>query len=184
MIYRITFSYEDIDDFRLTFEADSEASFLDLHNAILAAVKYPNDQMTSFFMCNERWEKEQEVTLVEMDSSFEYDNLVMEQTRLSELLEEQGQRLIYIFDPLYERYFFGNLREIKAGNMDGVKCVEKRGKAPEQLHHEDILDGIANKNGKAEWEMDEEFFGDSKYNEEDLDMEGFQDLSFEDGSMF
>lgn len=184
MIYRITFSYEDIDDFRLVFEADSEASFLDLHKAILAAVKYPDDQMTSFFMCNERWEKEQEVTLVEMDNSFEYDNLVMEQTRLSELLDEQGQRLIYIFDPMYERYFFGSLREIKSGSMDGVTCVEKRGKAPEQLHHEDMLEGIVNKDGKAEWEMDEEFFGDSKYNEEDLDMEGFQDLSFEDGSMF
>lgn len=184
MIYRITFSYEDIDDFRLVFEADSEATFLDLHKAILDSVKYADDQMTSFFMCNEHWEKEQEITLVEMGNNFEYDNLVMENTRLSELLDEQGQRLIYIFDPMYERYFFGSLREIKAGTMEGVKCVEKRGKAPEQLHEEDLADGIVGKDGKADWEMDEEFFGDSKYNEEDLDMEGFQDLSFEDGSMF
>ena len=103
MIYKITFSCEEGEDFRRVFEADSEATFLDLHKAILESVKYPDDQMTSFFMCNDRWEKEQEVTLVPMDSNFEYDNMVMEDTRLSDLIEEQGQRLIYIFDPMFER---------------------------------------------------------------------------------
>jgi hypothetical protein len=184
MIYQITFSCEEGDNFRRTFEADSEATFLDLHKAILASVNYPDDQMTSFFMCNDRWEKEQEVTLVPMDSSFEYDNMVMESTRLSDLMEEQGQRLIYIFDPMFERYFFGSLRSIQPGTMEGVKCTVSQGKAPKQLKTEDPLEGIVTKDGKADWEMDEKFYGDGEYDEGDIDMEGFQDLSFEDGSMF
>ena len=184
MIYKITFSCEEGDNFRLTLEADPDATFLELHHAILEAVKYPDDQMTSFFMCNDRWEKGQEVTLVEMDSNFDYDNLVMESTRLSELMEEQGQRLIYIFDPMFERYFFGSLREILPGTMTGVQCVEKKGKAPAQLQKEDSLQGIVGKDGRADWESGEDFYGDSEYDAEDLDMEGFQDLSFEDGSMF
>ena len=184
MIYRINFSSEEGENFRLVFDADSDATFLELHEAILKAVNYTNDQMTSFFMCNDRWEKEQEVTLVEMDRSFDYDNMVMESTRLSDLMEEQGQRLIYIFDPMFERYFFGSLKEIKPGQMTGVKLVEKKGKAPEQLHKEDPLAGIVGKDGKADWESDEEFYGDSQYNEGDLDFEGFQDLSFDDGTMF
>ena len=184
MIYRINFSSEEGENFRLVFDADSDATFLELHEAILKAVNYTNDQMTSFFMCNDRWEKEQEVTLVEMDRSFDYDNMVMESTRLSDLMEEQGQRLIYIFDPMFERYFFGSLKEIKPGQMTGVKLVEKKGKAPEQPHKEDPLAGIVGKDGKADWESDEEFYGDSQYNEGDLDFEGFQDLSFDDGTMF
>ncbi|MCQ2311029.1 MAG: plasmid pRiA4b ORF-3 family protein [Paludibacteraceae bacterium] len=184
MIYKITFSCDEGEDLRLTFEADPEATFLDLHKAILAAVRYKDDQMTSFFMCNDRWEKEQEVTLVEMDNNFEYDNMTMENTRLSELMEEQGQRLIYIFDPMFERYFFGSLREIMSGQMEGVKLVEKKGKAPKQLQTEDSLAGIVGKDGKADWESEEDFYGDSQYDAEDLDMEGFQDLSFDDGSMF
>ncbi len=184
MIYKITFSCEEGDNFRLTLEADPDATFLELHKAILDAVKYTDDQMTSFFMCNDRWEKEQEVTLVEMESNFDYDNMVMESTRLSELMDEQGQRLIYIFDPMFERYFFGSLREITPGTMTGVRCVEKKGKAPEQLQKEDSLQGIVGKDGKADWESEEDFYGDSEYDAEDLDMEGFQDLSFEDGSMF
>ena len=55
MIYRINFSCEEGDpNFRRVFEADADATFLDLHNAILKSVGYPDDQMTSFFMCNER----------------------------------------------------------------------------------------------------------------------------------
>ncbi len=184
MIYRINFMSEEADNFKLTLEASSEATFLDLHKAILSAVGYPDDQMTSFFMCNAQWEKEQEVTLVEMDSSFEYDNMVMNETRLSDLMEERGQRLIYIFDPMFERYFFGSLKEIKSGTMNGVECVEKAGTVPPQLKDVDNLDAILGKDGKGDLGLDDDFYGDSQYDIEDLDSEGFQDLSFEDGTMF
>ena len=184
MIYKITFRCEEEDDFRLVFEADADATFLDLHKAILEAVKYKDDQMTSFFMCNEHWEKEQEVTLVPMDSNFEYDNMVMESTHLGDLMTEVGQRLIYIIDPMFERYFFGSLKEIKPGTKKKIKCVEKEGKAPKQLHEEEPLSGIVTKDGRADWEVDEDFYGDSQYDESDIDAEGFQDLSFDDGSMF
>ena len=94
MIYKFKFSCEEGDPaFSRVFEADSEATFLELHEAILKSVGYPDDQMTSFFLCNDEWEKGQEVTLVEMDSNFEYDNMVMNETRLSDLIEEVGQRL-------------------------------------------------------------------------------------------
>lgn len=184
MIYKIAFSCDEGDGFRRVFEADSEATFLELHEAILKSVNYPDDQMTSFFMCNDHWEKEQEVTLVEMDSNFEYDNMVMNETRLSDLIEEQGQRLIYIFDPMFERYFFGSLKEILPGTMNGVECVEKKGTVPPQLKDVDNLDAILGKDGKGDLGLDEDFYGDSQFDMEDLDSEGFQDLSFEDGTMF
>lgn len=187
MIYRITFSCDEVSRFRRVFEADSDALFLDLHKAILESVEYPDDQMTSFFICNDRWEKEQEITLIEMGDTDEYENMVMDQTHLSDLLTEQGQRLIYIFDPMFERCFFGSLKEIRSGHMTGVECVETIGKAPQQLQTEDNLDAILGKDGKGDLgdlDMDEDFYGSNGYNEEDLDAEGFQDLSFDDGTMF
>ena len=182
MIYRFTFSCEEGDpNFRRVFEADADATFLELHEAILKSVGYPDDQMTSFFLCNDEWEKGQEGTLVEMDSSFEDDNMVMNETRLSDLIEEQGQRLIYIFDPMFERYFFGSLKEIKAGSMNGVECVESTGKAPKQLKSEDPL-AVGGKKGDDDFLFDDEF--KDEYDMGDIDMEGFQDLSFDDGTMF
>ena len=182
MIYRIKFSCDDVDDFRRVYEADSDATFLDLHNALLQSVGYPDNQMTSFYMCNDHWEKEQEVTLVEMGSNFEYDNMVMESTRLSDLLEESGQRMIYVFDPMNERYFFGRVADILPGVCNGVVCVESRGDAPVQLLQEEIVDTTQSK--ANEWDIDDDFYGDSQYDDGDLDLEGYQDLSFDDGSMF
>ena len=163
MIYKFKFSCEEGDPaFSRVFEADSEATFLELHEAILKSVGYPDDQMTSFYLCNDEWEKGQEVTLVEMDSNFEYDNMVMNETRLSDLIEEVGQRLIYVFDPM---------------------CVESKGKAPKQLKSEDPLAGLGgSKGGDDDFMFDDEF--KDEYDMGDIDMEGFQDLSFDDGTMF
>jgi hypothetical protein len=181
MIYKITFSCDEVDDFRRVFEADSDATFLELHEAILKSVGFPDDQMTSFFMCNDRWEKGQEVTLIEMGSNFEYDNMIMASTHLSELMEDRGQRLIYIFDPMYERYFFGSLTEILPGILNGVECVESRGDSPKQLQTEDIAEAARAKD--AAWE-DDDMFDNNEFDINDLDAEGFQDLSWDDGSMF
>lgn len=183
MIYKLTFSCEEADGFRRVFECDSEATFLDLHEAILKSVGYPDDQMTSFFMMNDRWEKEQEVTLMPMEGTYDYDNMVMNDTRLSDLLEEKGQRLIYIFDPMYERYFFGSLKDITSGVMNGCECVESKGKAPNQLSNDSDMEKIMGKDGKGDI-FDDDMFKDDRIDLNDLDMEGFQDLSFDDGTMF
>lgn len=180
MIYKINFMSEEVDNFKLTFEASSEATFLDLHKVILEAVGYPDDQMTSFFMCNENWEKGQEVTLIEMGDTFDYDNMTMEETHLDELLYEQKQRMLYVFDPMFDRSFFGSLAKIDGGDMDGVRLVEMKGKAPQQLQTEDTAAAVVS----SGLDLDEDFFGSTGYNEDDIDMEGFQDLSFDDGSMF
>ena len=66
MVYRFTIISDEVDNFRREIQIDSEATFLDLHNAILKSAGYPNDQMTSFFICDDNWEKETEITLEDM----------------------------------------------------------------------------------------------------------------------
>ena len=61
----------------------------------------------------------------------------------------------------------------------------EKGTAPDQLKSVDNLDAILGKDGKGDLGFnDEDFYGDSQYDIDDLDSEGFQDLSFEDGTMF
>ena len=80
--------------------------FYDFHEAILKSVGYANDQMTSFFICDDDWEKEKEVTLEEMDDNPEIDSWVMKDTAISELVEDEKQKLLYVFDYMTERCFF------------------------------------------------------------------------------
>ena len=63
MVYRFTIISDEVENFIREIKIDSEATFFDLHAAILKSVGYKDDQMTSFFLCDEDWEKEKEVTL-------------------------------------------------------------------------------------------------------------------------
>jgi Plasmid pRiA4b ORF-3-like protein. len=134
MVYRFIILSDESEDFRRDITIDSEATFFDLHNAILDSVDYAKDQMTSFFLCSDEWEKQQEITLIEMDTDSDEDTYVMDATRLSDFLEDERQKLLYVFEYLTDRSFFMELREIIPGqSQDKAKVVRKEGKAPEQF---------------------------------------------------
>lgn len=133
MIYRFTLISDEVDDFVREIQIDPEATFYDFHEAIVKSVGYTNDQMTSFFICDDDWEKEKEITLEEMDDNPEMDSWVMKDTTISELIEDEKQKLLYVFDYMTERCFFIELSEIITGKeMKGAKCTKKEGDAPKQ----------------------------------------------------
>lgn len=181
MIFKFTIISDEKDDFLRIIEIDSEASFLDLHNAILESVDFEKNQMTSFFLCNDEWEKEQEITLVEMESSSEYDNLVMEDTILDELLIDEKQKLIFVFDMISDRAFFMELTEMIPGrDIDEAACTTSTGLPPIQIVEE--TDFITPQ--KTQLPTDENFYGDEEFEIDELDEEGFGDLSFDENSLF
>ena len=53
---------------------------------------------------------------------------VMDETPISELVEDEKQKLLYVFDYLTERCFFIELSEIITGkNIDKAVCTKKSG---------------------------------------------------------
>lgn len=169
MIYRFTIISDEVDDFLREIQIDPEATFFDLHEAILKSAGYAADQMTSFFICDEDWEKEKEVTLEEMDDNPEIDSWVMKETPLSELIEDEKQKLIYVFDYMTERCFFIELSEIITGkNIKAAACTRTEGDAPKQtVNFEEML------TTSGGLDLDENFYGDQEYDMEDFDPEGF-----------
>ncbi len=170
MVYKFRIISDEADDFLREIKIDSDASFYDLHEAIIKSTGYKDDQMTSFFTCDDDWEKETEITLEDMgQSSSEEDTFVMKDTRLSELLEDEKQKLLYVFDPLAERVFFIELSEIITGtDLDKAVCTRKIGEAPKQ-----IIDFDEQMNSNSALDLDENFYGDEQYDMEDFDQDGF-----------
>ena len=169
MIYRFTIISDEVDDFVREIQIDPEATFFDLHEAILKAANYTNDQMTSFFICDDDWEKEKEITLEEMDNNPEMDSWIMKETRLNELIEDEKQKLLYVFDYMTERCFFIELSEIITGKeIKGAKCTKKSGDAPPQTVD---FEEMAAASGSLD--LDENFYGDQDFDMEDFDQEGF-----------
>lgn len=179
MIYKFTVLSDEVDDFVRIIKIDPEATFFDLHNAILDSVKYDKNQMTSFFICSDDWEKGQEVTLIEMESSSEYDNLVMENTKLEELISDEKQKLLYVFDMISDRAFFIELTEIIPGkSVSKPEYSSSEGKAPQQILADEAV-SIAPK-----MTLDENFYGDEDFDIDELDEEGFGDMNFDDSTLF
>jgi len=176
MIYKFVILSDESDDFRRDILIDSDATFFELHEAILESVGYTKDQMTSFFICDEDWIKEKEITLVEMDTSSEEDNYVMDSTRLSDLVEEERQKLLYVFEHLTERSFFMELREIITGkSQPNAKCVFSKGEPPVQTTEFEALDERLNiRMSATNHHLDDDLyvedeFGADHYDEEDLE---------------
>lgn len=171
MIYKFRLLSDEVEDFRRDIEIDPDATFYDLHKAILEATGYKDDQMTSFFLCDDRWEKETEITLEDMGSRSDEDNWVMRNTDIGEMVEEEKQRLIYVFDPLADRVFFMELSKIKYGeNIENPKCTKSIGEPPVQtIDFEEMMkknnSGVNNNTD----DLDDDFYGCDEYDDEELD---------------
>lgn len=169
MIFKFLIISDEVDNFIREIDIDSEATFLDLNNAILDSVSYTKDEMTSFFICDDDWEKNTEITLVEMDTDPEFDNWVMKDTKLCDLLEEERQKLLFVFDYITDRALFMELRDIIPGkSLKKAVCVRSEGNAPKQIESFDTLE-----KEKPRMETGENFYGDEEFEIDELDQEGF-----------
>ena len=95
MVFRFLILSDEVDDFKREIKIDSEATFLDLYNAIMDSVGYTKDQMCSFFICDDDWSKNTEITLVEMDTSSEVDN-----TRFPSSFSHHSKNRVILFELL------------------------------------------------------------------------------------
>ena len=173
MVFRFLILSDEADDFKREIKIDSEATFLDLYNAIMDAVGYTKDQMCSFFICDDDWSKNTEITLVEMDTTSEVDSYIMEDTSLEELLEDEHQKLLFVFDYMTERAFFMELREIIPGkDLEQPVCSKSVGEPPVQIMAFNEIDTKS-----VTSDLGEDFYGDSEYDIDELDKEGFDGLS-------
>jgi hypothetical protein len=71
---------------------------LDLHEILQKDLGYDPSQLASFFITNQQWEKQQEITLIDMMPDPGLSTSTMDQTTLGEHLHELNQRMIYVFD--------------------------------------------------------------------------------------
>ena len=135
---------------------------------------FKGDEVASFYLSNEDWDKGQEIGLMDMTGeSAEF--LQMTDTTIGELVNELNQKLLYVYDFLTMWCFFVELVEINP--IDSSKNYPNLeltfGKAPaedsKQIEMVDSLDYL---------DEDEE----SDYNEfeDDLDIDDYDNLDFDE----
>lgn len=183
MVFRIKFICEEVDGFLREIKIDSEATFLDLNKAILASCNYPDDQMTSFYLSDDEWERHEQITREDMgEGSSDEDIYVMENTRLSELIEDEEQHLEFVFDPFSNRSFYLDVKEIIPGeHLDKAEVIRSVGDAPQQIEMDNdplsLIGGTKKKSAAAssdDFDSDDAIFGGASFNDDELDLDGFE----------
>lgn len=70
---------------------------------------------------------------MDMGKDSDEDTWIMASTKLSDLIEDEGQRLVFVFDYMTDRMFFMELKEIEPGkDLETPVCTRKEGNPPQQ----------------------------------------------------
>ncbi len=183
MVYKFCVLSDEVDDFRREIEIDADATFLDLNKILLKTCEYKTDLMTSFFLCDDEWERKQEITAVDMNDDPKADPIpLMEKTHIGDMISADvaasKAKMIFVFDTMCDRSLFIQVREV----IDHKHLLEpvvtlSKGKAPKQEGDlDDIFKGLS--------EETSGMYGDDEFDPSELDEEGFQDLEDMESTSF
>ena len=183
MIYKFKLVSNEVSNFVREIEIDSDSTFFQLRNAVLESVGYSKDDLDSFFLCDDDWERQEEITQEDMGiSSSDKDIWVMDETPVGELVEDEGQKLVFVYNYITDQAFYMELKEMIPGrHLKDAVCTFKKGTAPPQRmdidEFERKVDLSAQK--KADDLVFEDLYGDSQFNEDELEsgFEGIDDDS-------
>jgi hypothetical protein len=135
MIYLFRMISDENQDFCRDVVIDGADTFLDFHRCIQEDLDYDPSQLASFFLTNEIWEKQKEITLIDMMEETALETVIMDEAVIQDHISEIAGRMIYVFDFFSERAFFIELIE-KSDQPTDKKTPfigHAEGKPPPQL---------------------------------------------------
>lgn len=182
MVYRFRIVSDEVENFRREIEIDADSTFLALRNAICESTGYDKGMPSSFFVCDDGWERDVQISLEEVESDSSEDVYLMEDSVLSDFVEDEGQRLLFAFDyDAPERVLYMELKETEPGRtIYDPLCSVSRGKAPAQHIEAEEPAAKPVKTVIPTPDIEEEFYGSSEFNPDEFDAEGFDEMTFDE----
>lgn len=157
MLYRIRVILDSKEDVIRDFEIPYNNTFEELHLAIINCFEFEGKEMASFYISDGNWRQGQEIVL---DNFFEDNNeLLMKETKLNSIVNENQKKFIYIYDFLKLWTFYIDIFEIKDHKKNTIypKFIFSKGSLPEKAPKKTF---IADENN-------------DDFNEEKLDYDNF-----------
>jgi hypothetical protein len=136
MIYKFRIISDENTAFARELLIDSSQTFLDFHHCLQENLAYDPAQLASFFITNTAWEKERQITLIDMMDDTSDNCTTMDQCEIGEHFSEKGQRMLYVFDFFSERSFFIELTEVMdvSDSKALPKVIFSHGDPPPQIN--------------------------------------------------
>ena len=141
-VYKFKIVVEDNEDIYREIEILSVQTFEEFHNCIQDAYGFDAKHAASFFVSDDYWRKDQEITLRKEDLELDADEIkmmvapkkLMAVTKIAKYIDNPRQRFLYVFDPAVKWTFCIELMKILPDNPKSKypSCVRTLGKSPKQ----------------------------------------------------
>ena len=171
MVYKFRIILDAEEDIFRDIAILAEDTLEDFHNAIFNSFGFDGMEVASFYTCDDKWNQEDEIPMFDA-GDIPGEQKTMGDYQLSDLLDNQNTKIIYVYDFINMWTFLVELAAVEeqiAGNF-----------YPETIFsHGEMPDEAIEKNFEAD--MHDDIYGEFEddLDEDDLDMFSGDD-SFED----
>jgi hypothetical protein len=141
LVYKFRITLEENDSYLREIEIKPGQTFLDFHNALLDCSALTMGEMASFFICDIKWRKHQEITLIKNEENENRNRgdkppvKLMSETPLNHCIDNPNEQLIYIYDSQKLFTFYIELFKIynSEEKVTFPRCVKKVSDVPKTL---------------------------------------------------
>jgi len=148
--YKFKISFDEVEDFERNIEILSSDNFESFHNILYDSIGLKGHELASFSVCDSKWNKKQEVTLIDMQDEREaempdYDEeeefstssnipkFIMRDAVLKDFITDPHQHIMYEYDFINPKVFYIELlKALQAKeNEEFPRCTFSKGILPE-----------------------------------------------------
>lgn len=147
----------------------------DLHNAIVNSFDFDGLEIASFYTCDDQWNQDEEISLFDTGDVVGETKIMADYT-LSDILDKENRKIIYVYDFLNMWTFLIELAaidEVEAG-IAYPNTMFSHGIMPMEAQEKDFSESATN-----DFDYDDDDYDDDDF--ESLDDENFtDDFGFEE----
>jgi hypothetical protein len=135
-VFKLRIESDESSNFTLEVEIKASQTFKVLHDFLIKTLNLKGDELASFYVTDEKWQKSEEITLLDMsgdedehvnDEDETHTIYLMSKTRLDTFIEEENQYLLYEYDFLQMHTFY--IEVIQIGSSEkGITYPRLTGK--------------------------------------------------------
>lgn len=192
--YKFRVYYDEVEDFVRDIEILSNDNFENFHKILLSSIGLDGQELASFYICDSKWNKQKEISLMDMGDDSEKEEpeyeegdefslrsklpiSVMKDSLLKDFITDPHQHIMYEYDFLNPKVFYIELLKVLTAE-DGVeypRCTNKVKELPKQVKQQPL----PNPDDGFDELLEEEDDLDGGFEEgyDDLDLNGLSEFS-------
>jgi len=115
MIYKIRVILDAKEDVFRDIAVEEDIQLEELHNAVAQAFGFDASEMAAFYNCDDNWNQQEQYSLFDMG---EEETALMSETPMKDILNEEGTKLIYVYDFFNMWTFFVELASVESKSTE------------------------------------------------------------------